>query len=327
MQDKTVVKSARGIDLTNQFIRSIDLAPLIECKKLSFLNLANNLLDSVNLTPLCQLKGLREINLMDNKIHIIDITPLYFCESLELFKYDDFTNCFVLPIAERIPTRCQTLSDLRKDHNVSYGNIVKIHGWGFIYHSMMNLLKAMRPKYWFLAQIGLLEGFGMGELAGYDGNIQLLFEKTTPEMKYNEVRDLLYSTTMELLEKQLDNCGPTFGLDVDRMSTSKASVLIKKIIEVRKQEVDNLTIYTTDKYADAKSIWHTFYGNTVLDKLGFSPYRRSNPFFNDILYTLTGAGLDVTVKKCDKIPEFEPPYSEGITYYLEDIARINHNFI
>ena len=327
MQDKTVVKSARGIDLTNQFIRSIDLAPLIECKKLSFLNLANNLLDSVNLTPLCQLKGLREINLMDNKIHIIDITPLYFCESLELFKYDDFTSCFVHPIVDRIPTRCQTLFGLRENCDRSYRNIAKKHGWGFIYHSMMNLLKAMRPKYWFLAQIGLLEGFGMGELAGYDGNIQLLFEKTTPEMKYNEVRDLLYSTTMELLEKQLDNCGPTFGLDVDRMSTSKASVLIKKIIEVRKQEVDNLTIYTTDKYADAKSIWHTFYGNTVLDKLGFSPYRRSNPFFNDILYTLTGAGLDVTVKKCDKIPEFEPPYSEGITYYLEDIARINHNFI
>ena len=146
-------------------------------------------------------------------------------------------------------------------------------------------------------------------------------------MKYNEVRDLLYSNTMELLEKQLDNCGPTFGLDVDKISISKASILIKKIIEVRKQEVENLTIYSTDRYADAKPIWHTFYGHTVLDQLGFSPYRRSNPFFNDILYALTGAGLDVKVKKCDKIPEFEPPYSEGITYYLEDIARINHNFI
>jgi len=86
-------------------------------------------------------------------------------------------------------------------------------------------------------------------------------------------------------------------------------------------------IYITEKNADGKGIWFTYYGQIVLNELRFSPYRSNNPSLEEVKYALEGAGMKVRLQRCKELPEFTPPHSEGLTNYLiQTAARVSSNF-
>ncbi|MFW9903708.1 MAG: hypothetical protein ACFFFH_05205 [Candidatus Thorarchaeota archaeon] len=71
------------VDLSNNFLRKINLEPLSYCKGLRELNLKDNRLENIDLTPLQHCKNLCQIDLRKNALSRVDISPLINC----------FSNC------------------------------------------------------------------------------------------------------------------------------------------------------------------------------------------------------------------------------------------
>lgn len=66
----------KRIDLSDNLIKVIDLAPLTGCAALEVLNLRGNELKQIDLTPLSSCTNLKRLNLASNQLESIDFNPL-----------------------------------------------------------------------------------------------------------------------------------------------------------------------------------------------------------------------------------------------------------
>ena len=87
-------------------------------------------------------------------------------------------------------------------------------------------------------------------------------------MRSLSARNAIYDRTLELLENQLTNEGPTLFLEVERMKNTRASKLIPQIIELRKEEINNITLQIKGSRIFLRPLWLTHYGLTILKAMG-----------------------------------------------------------
>ncbi len=304
------------LNLSHSQISSINLNQIRYCRGLKLIDLSGNQLSSLDLSPIAKLPSLLELCLAQNNFKRLDITPLYFTDNLKDVYIGSFVKTFVNPIAAKVRTKCTLLYQKHTADSKTFSELIRKLGLKRVFNSIFNLFRNLRLQHWYIAQKGFLEGLNMEELPGYDGPPIHLLDNVTSKMSFKEAKTAIYNRTIQLLEKQMERTGPTFGLDIDRMSTTPASILVKAIIESRKREVENLVINITKKNADARGIWFTYYGHVVLRELGFSPYRRNNTTLEDVVEALEGAGLKITLREFEKLPEFETPHSKGLAYFL-----------
>jgi hypothetical protein len=150
----------------------------------------------------------------------------------------------------------------------SYDELVKKMDWSAIKARIMTVLEQVSEKDWYATQRGLLTGLGMEELAGYDGNPIRLLEGTSDAMDYEKARQAIFNRTIELLEEQIDNEGPTLFLEPESMKKTRASKLIAKIIAARKKEIENTIVLTKGSTSLLNSLWITHYGYKILEAMG-----------------------------------------------------------
>lgn len=71
------------LQLNNNSLEDIDLSPLGNWSEFNVtVDLSNNYLKKINLEPLSYCKGLRELNLSDNQLKKIDLSPLQHCKNI-----------------------------------------------------------------------------------------------------------------------------------------------------------------------------------------------------------------------------------------------------
>jgi len=82
--------------------------------------------------------------------------------------------------------------------------------------------------------------------------------------------DALRSFLMARLEQQVKDGGPTFDLDIDRLSETEAARLVDDIIAMRFNEIRSLaTKINSETKIDPWALWKTYYGRMLVKSIGF----------------------------------------------------------
>jgi hypothetical protein len=292
----------KKIDLIMRAARKVDLSNLRKCTMLVTLNLANNMLEELDLSPLSGNQTLVEIRLENNHLPFLDLWPLGSCKALTRLNLTQnrlqaldltpiLTNSYVLLdssvviSSDNILRYFLTTNELaerlllvRPDRApwtappvlmwVSYETLSTKMGWSTIRERIFTVLDQITKNDWYSIQRGFLIGFGMEELAGFDGDPSKLLEYTDDSMDYQTARRAIFDSTVELLDEQITNNGPTLFLDTEAMKETRASKLIPKIFEARKREIENATVLTKGSTSLMNSLWLTHYGYRILEALG-----------------------------------------------------------
>lgn len=266
------------LNLANNMLEELDLSPLSDSQTLVEIRLENNHLPTLELWPLSSCKGLTRLNLTQNRLPALDVTPILTNSSILLdssvvISSDNILRYFLVTneLAERLllvrPDRAPWTAPPVVMW-VSYETLAKKMEWSAIRERIFVVLDRITKNDWYSIQRGLLIGFGMEELAGFDGDPSKLLEHTDESMDYETARRVIFDSTVELLDEQITNHGPTLFLDAEAMKETRASKLIVKIVEARKREIENATVLTKGSTSLMNSLWLTHYGYRILEALG-----------------------------------------------------------
>jgi hypothetical protein len=267
-------KSLHTLDLSHNMLDQLDLSPLAACSLLNDVRIQSNHLTSLDLWPLLNCKELKEMDISENRLHGLDLSPIFLKTNVRM-------DSFVVISADLLLRYIFTRDELGKRFRLirtdgapwtappvimwlAYTDLANRLEWIDIKKRIDPLLSDLTQEQWFSAQRGLLSGLGMVELAGFDGNPMELLIGTNGGISFKEAIHTIYDNVVRLLEKQLDNNGPTLFLDIDRMRKTRASKLIPTIVERRRNEVENAVIPSIGSKVYLESLWMTHYGFHIL---------------------------------------------------------------
>ncbi|MFW9926826.1 MAG: hypothetical protein ACFFDM_08675 [Candidatus Thorarchaeota archaeon] len=294
--------SDRKIDMTMRAAQRVDLSEVRKCTHLEILNLSNNMLEDVDFTPLSQNQTINTLILENNHLTSLELWPLADCKALIQLKLKNnrLPELDLTPIFLRAHIDLDSSVVISADHILrfalsnhqlkerfllvrpdkapwtatpviiwnNYETLAKRMEWSEIHNRIQTVLNQVSEIDWFAIQRGLMMALSFDELAGYDGDPRNLLSDTSTEMNYKTARQSIFSRAIELLEEQVENGGTTLFLDIESMKTTRASKLIPKVVEARKQEMENTTIQTKGSIALMNSLWLSFYGFKLLEALG-----------------------------------------------------------
>jgi len=294
------------LDLSNNMIETLDLTPLQNCSTLKEICLRGNHLVNLDLWPLVQCPDLEVLDLSENRLHRIDLSPVFLKTRVimdssvvihadQLLRYiftrKELTERFYLKRPDGAPWSATPVI-IWLDFETSSEEA----NWEILRKRVTMLIKSLPKEKWFNCQRGFLQSLDMAELSGYDGNPIHLIETTESDMSYSEARSAIYDRTLDLLEDQLTNNGPTLFLDVERMKNTRASKLIPQIIELREKEIENTTLQIKGSRIFLRPLWLTHYGLTILKAMNMGLTTDSEGL-NRIQSSLAELDLLVQTKK------------------------------
>ena len=148
---------------------------------------------------------------------------------------------------------------------------------------------SVSDEVWLEVGWDILEGMGLEELYGCDYDILTALENIPEGSDLIDIQSFLRHTLVETLLEQFDSGGTTVLLDIGKMLETPAAVLIPRIVDLRKKEIENLTVSVVGKklavfdvYMNEVGIttepknavrlddlWKTAYGFQILLSLGF----------------------------------------------------------
>jgi hypothetical protein len=173
-----------------------------------------------------------------------------------------------------------------------FSRISKIKSAGVIerygFNEFLTFAKEVRDRVsddiWLEVGWDILDGLGLDEFYGCDYDIFEALDNIPPESDLIDIQSFLRHKLVETLLEQFDVGGTTILLDIEKMLETPATVLIPRIIELRKKEIENLSVpivgkklvvydvfmdelgMTTDPIdaVHLEDLWMTAYGFQVL---------------------------------------------------------------
>jgi len=262
------------LDLSHNMLDELDLSPLAGCSSLKDIRIQSNHLTSLNLWSLTGCVELKELDLSENRLHSLDLSPVFLKTSVSV-------DSSVVIYADYLLRYVFTRNELAKRFHLirsdgapwtappvimwtAYTDLANKLEWTEIKKRIDYLIRDLTQEQWYSAQRGLLGGLGMMELAGLDDNPKKLLQGTNSSTSLKEAGHIIFDNAVRLLETQLDNDGPTLFLDIDKMRKTRASKLIPKIVERRRNEVENVVIPSKGSKVFLESLWMTHYGMQIL---------------------------------------------------------------
>ena len=265
------------LNLSNNMIKEIDFTPLSTCDSITTLLLENNHLTTLDLWPLADCDSLVTLDLKNNRLAGLDLTPVFLQTHIELDSSVVISADYLLRFAltsEQLKKRFLLVKPDRAPWTATpviiwntYEALAEKIEWSQIRQRIHTILKQTNEGDWYAFQRGLLMGFSLEELAGYDGDPWNLLSTTSHDMIFTTARQTIFDRVIELLDEQVETGGSTLFLDTAAMKTTRASKLIPKIVEARKREMENTVIQTKGSVALMNSLWLTHYGFKILQAL------------------------------------------------------------
>ena len=354
-EDYTLEKEDAKIDLFMRQVTSVNLSSLEDCKSLEIIELSRNLLEAVNLNPLSrcvQLKSLRfrenrlssidlwpllicaeleDIDLTGNQLEYVDLTPVLSCESVllddatrvdvdSLFKYlltlENISRIQLLRSNGALETRSPRINWMK------YKERTQDNEWRRVFSDIIALIEQVPEDDWFPAQRGMLEGFEMSELAGFDGNPIELLSTVGSDDDYESARSIIFDRAIDLLENQINEKGSTLFLDIDEMSKTRASKLVGIISSLRSEEIENVSVPIFRDTAYLLPLWMTYIGFEILSAsgLGISVPKKA---LNDVTVSLADLGHKLNTRVASApINEIPTSISTSLYNHVQSIASI-----
>ncbi len=326
------------IALTTRAAKKVDLSDVERCEKLTILNLANNMLQELDLSPLSKSKTISEIHLENNHLLSLDLWPLVRCTALERISLTQnrIQTLDITPILVRSSVLLDSSVVLSADNIlrffldskelaerfllvrsdnapwtappvlmwVLYEELAKKMKWAQIQDRILSVLEHVTQDYWYHVQRGLLIGFGMKELAGFDGDPLKILDMTKDSMDYRTAKRAIYDRTVELLDEQISRNGPTLFLDIEAMEVTRASKLIPKIVEARAKEVENTIVFTKGSTSLLNSLWLTHYGYKILEALNVG-IKHFGAGFEKVKASFTELGFSLKTQEVESLQDVE----------------------
>ena len=320
------------LELSDNQLESIDLTPLRDCSTLKQLRIGRNRLKSIDLWPLWNSKELEEIDLVDNRLEEVNLTPVIQRSRVRLDEdvRTSVDNVLRYLLSGNDTARISLCINAREPIELSpriewnpYDKLIFINGWKPTYQRLIEVLKGLEKRCWFRAQKGLLEGFRIHELAGYDGDPMLLLKGSEEESEYHRVRNVVYDNAIELLEDQIKAEGSTLFLDVGRMVGTRAMKLVLKIVALREKEIQEVVVPIKDGKVNLMLLWYTHFGNEILRVLRFGA--TTNIYDLQLIEnSLQQLGYNLRMESIDLDNLSDPSnFSDGLKEYVDSIAEIN----
>lgn len=279
----------RYLDLSGNRINKINLSPLANCTQLERLDLSHNKITNLDLCPLMKCQNLSVFYVHFNKMNAIDITPLLMCPNLtnvdtrgirnQIIGVEDSDSkirnptlfvdpIFQIALANNYPTWIDLNKSDTKISSVSYEKLVPEHGWSYVKRIIIRTISMVGKKLLPSIQSVLLKTLGMSELIGYEGKVLDILDLIPENSSFSEGTNVLYSSLIPLIQKQLDNNGSTRLFDVSKLANTRASVLIPLLLRKRKEEIENIVIPIHGKRINLRKLHATGYGFQILTALG-----------------------------------------------------------
>ena len=318
--------SHHSIDLAGNAITEIDLTPLKGNEQLRFLDLSWNHLKSLDLTPLSGCRNLENLNIGANRLLELDLNPLENCRNLERFRLigNSIRELDVNPIIRHRKHKMEywigfgvelhidasfyetdpfAYIDL-KDQAVMtpIRRSIEHEGWSSTRARMIRNLSSINSDCSVRTAWFILNQFELGNLIGLDESFLPIVKGTTKKGNYKEVRAEIRSLTIEAIQKQLEQVGPTLLFDIEQMQTTQASVLVKDIIDRRKAEILELTIPVDGNIANLEEFCLTSYGYRIMNSLAID-LRTDVLKLKGVRSELSKIGLDLTTEEVDSSTE------------------------
>jgi hypothetical protein len=278
-------------------LTNVDLSVFESHSKIKKIDLSHNLLDSIDLWPLRNCSGFKSINLYDNQLQEVDITSLYRkdrkvhvglgCSTLLLL--DKTLEC--VGDTPYLNWRCKLELEYK-----SLRELTSDLGWAATRSRVEWFLDTLPRRDTFSFRRSFLNSLGIGELAGFNGNLIALLEKHSMAGDFDNVRDALYQDIFNEVESQLENGGPTLFLNIDEIAASRSAKLVSKLIERRKTEVEGLTLIARNGSVDVRPLWLTGYGYDILSSLGAGKKTITMSLFKEIQSSFASLGITIKAK-------------------------------
>jgi len=355
-QEETKFQSGHTIiDLVMRAAQRVDLSDISQCNNLEKLNLSHNMLEELNLSPLSGCSSIEEIHLINNHLITLDLWPLL--NNLKLDFIDVSENRIqrmdLTPVLQNAQTKLDSSVVVSVDNilrwvytkeelsnrfqvvrtdgiswpvapvimwNV-YHEMTEQYDWAQLKERIISILKKMAPLHWYGAQRGLFHGLDISAIAGFDGDPQLVLDDAVAKMSFEEARQTIFDTTVELVQNQLETGGPTLFIDVELMRDTSASKLIPLIVDKRREEIENVVLKVKSSNVDLKPLWVTHWGFEILSA---ADMRFSTDLQGLRMLRKSFADLDLKLRteEVTTIPEFyKDDYSESMQRHVFDIVR------
>jgi len=173
--------------------------------------------------------------------------------------------------------------------SIRSGGVIERYG----FDEFLELAREVRTKVsddvWLEVGWEILEGLGLEELYGVDYDILTALEHIPPESDVIDIQSFFRHTLVETMLEQFESGGTTVLLDIGKMVGTPMDVLIPQIIELRKNEIGQLTLPIIGREIDIYNVymektgsisipkepvllhdlWMTAYGCQILTTLGF----------------------------------------------------------
>jgi hypothetical protein len=321
------------IELSKNQLELIDLEPLRTCPNLHHLRLRSNRLNTIDLWPLVELGSIEEIDLVDNRIQNVNITPLIGKARIRLDESVHARVDYVLRYLiggkdsssiELCKPAGEVLDSSPKFHWQYYADLTEEYGWESVHYNTLCIIENLDERSWFRAQKGLLEGMGLSEISGFDGNPTLLLKDLEETSDFQSVRSSVFDVATELLESQLQEDGSTIFLDVDKLADTRALRLIPMITKLREKEIENAIVQIGGNQINLLPLWLTHWGYEILRVLRFG-LTTDLEGFDLIQRNFRNIGHEIRTEQADpqeiKLPE---NLSKGLVDYIYTVATMNY---
>lgn len=176
-----------------------------------------------------------------------------------------------------------------KISNIKSAGVIEHYGFNEFLVIAREVHERVSDDIWLEVGWDILDGLGLDEFYGCDYDILAALENIPAEADVIDIQSFFRHTLVETLLEQFDSNGTTVLLDVGRMVGTTADILIPRIIELRKKEMEHLLLPITgrelilyDVYmneigritepncvVNLGHLWLTAYGCQVLTTLGF----------------------------------------------------------
>jgi len=316
------------LNLANNMLEEIDLSPLESNSALKELRLENNHLTSIDLWPFAGCQSLEKINLTNNRLQFLDLTPVLAVTQVHLdssvvisadnihrylFTTKELGERFQLIRPDRVPWTAPPVLMW-----TNYETLATRMEWSEMKKRILAVLEQVPPEKWYHIQRGLLIGLGMGELAGYDGDPSNLLKTTHDYMNYHQARRAIFDRTVDLLEQQINDGGPTLFLETEAMEKTSASKLIGRIITARQLEIENAVVLKRASISVMNSLWLTHYGYCILNALDVG--MRHFGADNKVLKSFDELGFPLKIKEVESLDNTPIEYPMNVTESMKDFV-------
>ncbi|RLI53836.1 MAG: hypothetical protein DRO87_08390 [Candidatus Thorarchaeota archaeon] len=153
----------------------------------------------------------------------------------------------------------------------------------------------MKKRLLQLPRLASLGALSMAELGGLKKPLEDLLSVIPDDSSFDEGISIAYQVAVDFLREQIERGETTKNLDIEAMRETSAAVLIPRILELRRKEVESL-ILGPDKNGvyHIGDLYRTYYGRLLSAKFGLS-LRVKLSELEPLLAAMDGLGLKLRV--------------------------------